>query len=249
MVIDFHTHVAGVRSFGSAEFPAAEFVAAMDGAGIDISVVYTTDGFFFDSRETNDALQAYVQLFPDRLVACPTVNPRFMDQALDEIRRCRLQLGMKGPLKLHPWLQAFNPVQSLLDPIARLLIELRMPVVLHDGTPPYSTPLQVAMLAARFPELTVILGHGGLRDMWPEALAAVKRYPNLWVCLTGTPPYAVERIIEEADPARIMFGTDFGFGPSPGCQQYRMGVTLRPNLPDSVRKMIMGENARRLMGL
>lgn len=204
MIIDCHTHMAGGRSFGLEVAAGDQFVAGMDSCGIDRSVVLTTDGFFFDSATCNDELYAYTQRYPERLVAAPTVDPRRGADAVAELRRCRLELGMKGPLKLHPWLQGFSPVESHLDPLARAAIELDMPMMFHDGTPPYSTPLQVAALAGRFPELTIILGHSGIKDMWQEALAAAKRYPNIVLCLCGTVPYGMDRIVSEVAADRLL---------------------------------------------
>jgi predicted TIM-barrel fold metal-dependent hydrolase len=249
MIIDCHTHASCGRSFGVSSTPVDGFVSVMDQCGIDISIVYTTDGFFFDFVAANDELQAFVQRFPDRMVAGPTVDPRYTDEAVREMRRCREQLSMKGPLKLHPWLQGFCPVEPLMDPIAEAAIALDMPIVMHDGTPAYSTPLQVAALAARHPDLTVILGHSGLKDLWPTALAAVKRYDNIFLCLCGTLPLGIERIVNEADPQRLLFGTDAGFGTALGNQQYRLGQILRLEVPERVRELILGGNAQHLFGL
>jgi predicted TIM-barrel fold metal-dependent hydrolase len=249
MIVDCHTHAAGGRSFGLATSSVAEFVAAMDRGGVDKSLVLTTDGFFFDFVAANDDLQTFVQQYPDRLFAGPTVNPRYGDAALAEIRRCRVELGMKGPLKFHPWLQGFSPLEPYMDAVAETCIALDLPIFFHDGTPPYSTPLQEATLAARFPALKVIMGHSGLRDMWLETLLAAKRYPNVWVCLCGTAPIGMERIVAEVDPRRILFGTDAGFGSAPGTHEYRKGQILRLAVPDDVKAGILGENARRLFGL
>lgn len=249
MIVDCHSHMAGGRSFGLATASGEPFIAGMDRCGIDKSVLMTTDGFFFDFVACNDELQAFTQKYPERLVAAPTVDPRFGQTAVDEMRRCRLALGMKGPLKLHPWLQGFAAFEPLMDPIAEAAIELEMPVMFHDGTPPYCTPLQVAALAARYPELTVILGHSGIKDMWPEALAAARRYPNLVLCLCGTAPLGIERIVSEVAPERLLFGTDVGFGTAPGTREYRMGQILRLDIAEGDRALILGGNAQRLFKL
>jgi predicted TIM-barrel fold metal-dependent hydrolase len=226
-----------------------DFVDVMDQCGIDRSIVYTTDGFFFDPPAHNDDLQAFVQRFPNRLIAGPTVDPRHGEAALAEMHRCRLGLGMRGPLKLHPWLQGFCPVEPFMDPIAETAMELGMPIMMHDGTPAYSTPLQVAALAARFPGLTVILAHSGLKDLWQTALAAAQRYSNIVLCLCGTLPLGMEHIVSQLDAGRILFGTDAGFGAAPGNQEYRLGQILRLDIPSKAKDMILGANAQRLFGL
>lgn len=249
MIVDCHTHASGGRSFGLSPPSVADFVAGMDRCGIDKALVYTTDGFFFNFVTCNDELYAFMQEFPDRLVAGPTVNPRYGEAAVAEMRRCRLQLEMKGPLKLHPWLQGFSPLEPYMDPIAETAIELGMPIMFHDGTPPYSSPLQVAALAARFHQLTVILGHSGLKDLWQEALAAARRHPSILLCLCGTLPCGIERIAAEIEPQRLLFGTDAGFGVAPGNQEYRMRQIQRLAVPEEVKALILGGNAERIFDL
>ena len=156
---------------------------------------------------------------------------------------------MKGPVKFRPWLQGFCPLESYMDPIAEAAIELEMPLIFHDGTPPYSTPLQIGELARRFPELTVMLGHSGLRDLWLAALAAAHRYPNILLCLCGPAPYGIERIVSELPPERILFGSDAGFMASPGMREYRIGQIRRLPVSDEAKAMILGDNAVRIFGL
>lgn len=251
MIVDAHTHAPGFRSGWGKPSLAADLVEGMDAAGIDVSIVYTTDGLIFQNfRECNDELAEFVrQAPPGRMVAGPTVNPRYCDESVAEIRRCKFELGMKGPLKMHPWLQGISTFESYMDPVAETCIELGIPMIFHDGTPPYSTSLQIANLAARYPALTVILGHSGIRDGWLEALLAAKRYPNIWLCLCGTAPYGISRIVREVDPGRLMFGTDTGFGPGRGGREYRTAQISTLDIDPAVKTAILGGNAQRLFGL
>jgi predicted TIM-barrel fold metal-dependent hydrolase len=104
-------------------------------------------------------------------------------------------------------------------------------------------------VAARFPQLKVILGHSGLRDLWPEALAAARRYPNIYLCLCGTAPHGIARIVSEIEPQRLLFGTDAGFGTAPGSQEYRLAQIQRLGVTEEIKALILGENARQLFGL
>lgn len=249
MIVDCHTHVAGGRSFGLSRPDGKAFIEAMDRCGVDKSIVYTTDGFFYDFVDCNNELAEFCRPHGDRLAPGPTVNPRYGEEAVAELRRCRVELGMKGPLKLHPWLQGFSPLEPYMDPIARAAIDLGMPIIFHDGTPAYSMPLQIAVLAARNPELTVILGHSGIKDSWREALAAARRYPNIVLCLCGTAPLGIRQIVSEIPPERLLFGTDMGFGYAPGTREYRMGQIQRLDIPERSRQLILGESARKLFDL
>jgi hypothetical protein len=209
MFVDFHTHEPSRRGVWGLEwFPGERYLEVMDRYRIDVSVVLPLDGLFFDDRSTNDEVASWCADSDGRLVPFCTVNPREPDAAA-EIERCYTDLGARG-VKFHPWLQGFHPNEPCVYPVCEKAAELGIPVLFHDGTPPYSTPLQIATLAARFPTLQVVLGHGGLYDLWPEAAAAAARYPNLHLCMTSLHPYAMKRLLAAVPAAQVMFGSDGG---------------------------------------
>jgi len=218
MFVDFHAHEPSRRGVWGLEwFPPEEYLAVMDRYHIDTSVVLPLDGLFFDERATNDEVAQWCADSDGRLVPFCTVNPRRPDAA-QEIERCRHELGAVG-VKFHPWLQGFHPNEPCLIPVCEMAAELGMPMLFHDGTPPYSTPLQIGELAGRFPELQVVLGHGGLYDLWPEAVAAARRHPNLHLCMTSLHPYAMRRIVESVPASQLLFGSDGGLAAA-GAQDY-----------------------------
>ncbi len=243
MIVDCHTHHVG-RAYAS--LGAGSLVGSMDEHGVDHAVVFTLDGFFGEAKRHNDELARFVAAHPGRLTAFASVYPRAPDAA-GEVRRAVTERGMKG-VKLHPWLQGFSPLEDYMDPIAEACAELGVPLIFHDGTPPYSTPLQLALLAERYPELTVILGHSGLLDLWPEALAAGRRVPNVWLCLCGPPTYALQKLVDGVPHDRILFGSDVGFG-SDYQLRHRLEQVRWLDLPPDSLDAILGGNAARLLGL
>ena len=115
-------------------------------------------------------------------------------------------------------------------------------MLFHDGTPCYSSPLQVAYLADRFPDLQVIPGHGGLMDLWGEAMATMNRYPDCHLCLCGsTPPAIFAYLLEQ-------LGTDAGFGED-STAVFRMAEFRAIKLNESEREAIFWRNAARMLGL
>lgn len=210
-MIDFHTHTPAwntVSWLGGATFGVEEFVGFMDTSGIDRAVVLSHDGLFNPTPKANDELAAFVRAHPGRLAGFGTVTPRDPD-AVAETERMFGELGLKG-MKLHPWLQGFSMHEPALDPICEVVAGAGGILLSHDGTPPYSTPSQIAALARRHPQLPVVLGHGGLHDLWREALAMTQETPNLYLCICGTPPYAARTILAEAPAHKVLFGTDAG---------------------------------------
>jgi uncharacterized protein len=248
VLVDFHAHQPSLRGvWGLDLFGPDEYLSVMDRYGIATSVVLPLDGLFFDDRGTNDEVAAWCADSDGRLVPFCTVNPRARD-ADKEIERCVGELGVRG-VKFPPWLQGFHPNEPCMVPVCEMASELGLPMLFHDGTPPYSTPLQIGELAGRFPDLQVVLGHGGLYDLWPEAIAAARRYPNLHVCMTSLHPYAMKRIIDEAPLNQILFGSDGGLA-AIDRQDYvedRWRILRDLDLDPAVTRAICDTNPRSLL--
>lgn len=249
-MIDFHTHTPAWETaswLAGAAFGADDFVAFMDSAGIERAVVLSHDGLFNATPEANDRLAAFTNEYPDRLAGFGTVNPRRPD-AVAEAERMTARLGLPG-LKLHPWLQGFSMHEPVLDPICEIVAGAGGILLSHDGTPPYSTPGQIAALARRHPRLPVVLGHGGLHDLWREALAMTQETPNLYLCICGTPPYAARTILREAPPDKVLFGTDAGLSER-ASQDYavaRVEEIAGWGITDGQRQAMLVDNPRRLL--
>jgi len=241
-VIDFHVHQPA-----GAAYDALAYVAVMDELGVDVSVVFTYEGLLRPSAAANDSVAAWVAAAPQRLVAFATVDPRDPGAGA-EIERCVGGLGMRG-VKLHPWLQGFSAHDPGLGPVCETAGRLGVPVLFHDGTPPFSTPLQLATLARRHPETAIVLGHGGLHDLWREAIEAVLTTANVHLCMCGTPGYAMRAIVARCPLDRLLFGTDAGLRPEPR-QRYavlRVRQLGELGLDDTQRTAILETNPRRLL--
>src|SRR5687768_12413681 len=117
-----------------------------------------------------------------------TVNPNHTGHALAEIDRCAAR-GAVG-VKLLASRRADDP---LLDPIAELAAERRLPILHHIWqhrrrewpSQEISDGADLARLAARHPRATFILAHiggGGDRGMLDAALEALGPERLLWGC-------------------------------------------------------------------
>ena len=167
-----------------------------------------------EQQAIHDELAELARKFPQRFWALCTVNPNAMEQAAREVERCVTKLGFIG-VKIHPWLQAISAAANPgMDLIMEIAGDLRVPVLFHDGTPPYSTPRQIAFLAEKHPKTTVILGHSGLADLWRDATDAAQLLKNVWLQPTAVPRFVIRAAFQAAGPQRLLFGTDCGFGSS-----------------------------------
>jgi uncharacterized protein len=196
-------------------------------------------------RRSNDAMAELQEKHRPRIVGLATVNPRDGDGAARELERAIGQLGLRG-LKIHGWLQPVSCVDPCLEPLFAVANRLRLTVLFHDGTPPYTSSLQIAWLAERYPDCTMVLGHGGLKDLAENAIQAVRRQPNVYLQTVGMTLLGMRRALEQVGPTRILHGSDGGFG-NLSYIDYNILKLRTWGLPPDEEALIFGDNARRLI--
>jgi predicted TIM-barrel fold metal-dependent hydrolase len=199
----------------------------------------------------------YASANPSRLIAFGSVNPLTTDRVGDAVDRL-FELGIRA-LKVHPPHQLFaaNAYLEALPRLAELYERAqaaRVPVTIHTGTSVFpgarsrlGDPMPVDDVAVDFPNLTILLAHGG-RPIWMEAaFFLVRRHANVHLELSGIPPAKLlewfPRLEEIAEKA--VWGTDW---PSPGVASMRGNVEQLLALPlaDATKRKILYDNARRI---
>jgi len=233
----------------------------LDKDGIDRAVLvnYPSPDLMGFTHRVNDYVAEYCRAAPDRLVPMGGVHPRFAEDAGAEVRRAA-GLGVRA-LKLHPCHMAVRPNAYLdgMDSLRAIYEEaqrLKLPVMIHTGTSIFpgarsrnGEPMAVDDVAVDFPDLTIVLAHGG-RPLWmDQAFFLVRRFPRVFMDVSSIPPKAVlryfPRLLDVAD--KVLYGSDW---PSPGV--HSMGENLRDfralGLPAPALTQILEENPVRVFG-
>ncbi len=141
------------------------------------------------------------------------------------------------------------------DKIIRLAAELGAVVYIHTwlkvgglprfpgggNSPGESTPMDVAILAKRFPNVPMICGHSG--GDWELGARAVRPYENVLFEFAGSYPHSgsVDYAVNELGVNRIVWGDH---GPSRSLAT-ELSKVLDASLTKSERMEILGENYRR----
>jgi hypothetical protein len=244
VIIDTHLHWPM-----SGDLDARPLVEVMDAMNIDGAVVCGLEVLFAPTsapaRHWNDRLMAFCAHNPARLTPLVSVHLSQGQSAIDEARRC-IEAGPISGFKLHPWLQGESLRLPATSELCELAGERALPLMLHDGTPPYALCSQVAMLACEHPRTTFILGHSGLLHYWREAAEVGSRFDNVYLTLCGGHPWGMGRICRLVPAERLLWGSDCL---GPGNEEiigYRLGLVDLLELDPYVREAIMNGNARRL---
>jgi hypothetical protein len=235
----------------------AQLLRRLDADGIARAVLvnYPSPDHMGFTHRANEYVARYCAEAPDRLIPMGGVHPRFTEDAAAEVRRAA-EAGVRA-LKVHPphmgfaanaYLDGLDALRSLYEEAQRL----RLPVMIHTGTSIFpgarsrlGEPMAVDDVAVDFPGLRIILAHGG-RPLWMEqAFFLVRRFPQIFMDVSGIPPKALmryfPRLAEVAD--KVLYGSDW---PSPGVRSMADNVRDFRALPlpaEALAKML-DENAR-----
>ena len=243
-------------------------IADMDAAGIAKVVLV---GEYRRSHEgcvaRNDQALAIIRRWPDRVIAFAMVQPKAGQASLEELARC-LDGGMRGVGELGPYGQGYRVDDPDFLRLAEACIQHGIPLNLHTneevgGFYPGKavTPLrEYYRLAARYPELKLILAHWGGGLFFYELMPEVRRVLRNVSYDTAASPlqYATRDIFDVAlrcvDHRKLLYASDYPLRlyprrqPEPDFRPFLAEIEAL-GLPPDLRYDIMGGNAARLLGL
>lgn len=247
-VWDVHVHLA--RGAGSPEQGIRRLLHYADRMGIERLVVSMGMLGQYDPppeefRRQNDETLRAMRCAPDRVLGFVYLNPKHGPESLRELDRCVRDGPMVG-IKLWMAVRCNDP---LLDAIARRAVELKVPILQHTYVrvtgpiPGESSPADVAELAMRNPQATLIAAHTGCD--WEQGVRAIRATRNVLADICGSDPTAgmVEMAVRELGAERVLFGSD-----APGRSfASQLAKVVGADLPDAAKDLILGANARRLL--
>ena len=280
LLVDAHVHVARLptlsadwhtwaRDFG-AGVPVSELYdaggvpvpAAMDAhfaaEGADHVLLFSEYSPKATGIQPIEDLLPLVAQNPARFRPVANINPHLHYPVRAELAR---QVGLGAvACKIHPVHGGFEPAERMLYPAYAYCEERGLPVVVHCGTSTFSgsanafgEPALLDPVFRDFPDLTVVLAHGGRGWWYDQAAFLTLMRARTWLEVSGLPParlpdYYGRSLARLA--GKMVFGTDW---PGvPGVQ--RNARTLEQVLltsgatPDQVT-LALGGNARRIFGL
>lgn len=206
------------------------------------------------TNSTNTFAAKYAQANPERLLPYGGVHARYTKDPAGDVDRL-VELGIRL-VKIHPPHQgfpanAYTDGMDALGKIYRRCEERGVPVMVHTGTSifpgarsKYGNPLELDDIAIDFPDLPLVMAHGGRPLYMEEAFFILRRHRHVRLDVSGIPPIKLleyfPRLPDVAD--RALWGTDW---PSPGVKDLRQNIDQFLTLPlsDSHKKAILETNA------
>jgi len=239
LLVDAHVHVARLRTlsgdwqewarafgaraplhdlFGADGVPRpAEIDAHFATQGTDHVLLFSEYSPKVTGIQPIEDVLPVVAANPARFRPVANLNPHLHYPVTRELAR---QVGLGAvALKIHPVHGGFEARDRMLYPAYSWAEERGLPVIVHCGTSTFAgsvnshgDPVLLDEVFRDFPDLVVVLAHGG-RGWWYEqaAFLALMR-PNVWLEVSGLPPqrlgdYYGSMLRRLAD--KMIFGTDW----------------------------------------
>lgn len=251
---DGFTRTVGFEPSVAAQEQSMElFLEEMDQATVDRGVVVGRHAGTLGSVP-NDDVQQIVRQYPNRFIGAASIDPTSRIGACKTIDNA-LEAGFKL-INIEP---GSYPIPMYADdrrlyPIYAHCEDRNVPVILMVGGTAgpdlsYSDPIRTDRVLADFPNLKVVVAHGG----WPwvtEILHIAFRRSNMYLSpdmyFSRMPGW--EQYVTAADTflsERMLYASSFPFCP---VKDYREWFETLPIKPANLAK-VLGGNARKLLGI
>ncbi|MDA4130602.1 MAG: amidohydrolase family protein [Thaumarchaeota archaeon] len=245
-----------------AEDPS-KLLQAVDDANVERTCVigYTSPEVMGLTESVNDFTIDYCAKYPGRLLPFGSPGVNQPEKAVKDSMNRLIDRGIRG-IKIHPCHQLVYPHEyktggsRALEVIFSIAQAEHLPVMIHTGTSIFPRSINrfadliyVDDVAEDFPQLKIILAHGG-RPIWMStAFFLVRRHENVFLDISGIPPRSLleyfPRVAEIAE--KTMFGSDW---PGPDVRSIKSNIADILSLPLSgaAKRLILRETASKVLG-
>lgn len=234
----------------------------LDDAGVERACLinYVAPDVMGFTEDANRFVGEFAQQDRKRLIPFGSVHPRRTKNPKRDVERLASKWEMGG-MKIHPPHQLFSAnayadgKMPALRTIYRTAERIGMPVTIHTGTSifpgarsKFGDPMALDDVAQDFPDLTILMAHGG-RPLWCDtAFYLLRRHQNVYLDISSIPP---RRLLErfprlEEIAAKVVFGSDWPGPGIPGIREELDGIRALP-LKASTLDRILSQNAAKLL--
>ena len=236
--------------------PLDKIVENLDKLGIVRAVVTGRDcETTYGSPSNNPEVLKFCQAYPEKFVGFWGVDPHKKMAAVRDLETAIGERGMKGAA-LDPYLAHTKPSDARYYPIYAKCSELNAPVIITMAPPPdvpgaileYADPRDVDKVARDFPELVIVMSHGGYPFVG-EAVYVCLRNAN--VCMDISEYERAPMVDIYIDGMKKMIGDKVVFASAHPFIEVSDALKAYSGfgLSDETLEKVMYGNAARILGL
>jgi hypothetical protein len=196
-------------------------------------------------KQINNHSIDLIKRYPEKLYGLCFLSPEHPSVFIEEeIKRCK-KAGLIG-IKLEA---SVNCRDHRLTPLMQTASDLSLPVLHHSWyktdkiNPAESDPADIAYLAARFPNVTIIMAH--LTAVGIRGVFDIQKHKNVYVDTSGAQPFsgAIEFAVDYLGADRILYGSDAHYRDFTA----QLGRIYGANITDEEREKILYSNAKKIL--
>jgi len=245
-VYDMHGHMG---EWHSIFFPSCEpeaMVHSMDVAGVRL-LCFAHHASLDAPDIGNRAAVEAVRAFPDRFRAYLSVNPHYQEALEWDLAEFDSMRDVYAGLKLLPDYHKVRLSDERYRRAFEFADERGLIVLTHTwGGSTYDGPKEVSIVAERYPNVRLLLGHSFNSD-WLDAVSVARDYPNTYLELTSVLGLrgVIELFCEHVGSERLIYGTDLPWFD----EHHAVGALLSAEISEDDVHNICHRNAESLLGL
>jgi uncharacterized protein len=271
-LLDFHTHpwrpadlapatAAFIRSIspaavehGAALGDPAYAARVLRSEGVRHAVVLAEHCPTTSGNVRTETVLEHAAAVPEFYLPFASVDPN-TDPEPGALMRRYIAAGARG-LKLYPSYQHYYPNDARVYPLYEACAEAGIPVLLHIGSSvipgtriKYCDPVHLDDVAVDFPELPIVMAHGGRGFWYDECAFLARHHPNMYIDVAGLVPSKLREHYPDLDrlAMKMVFGSDWPAMPKSPGENARTIAAL--GLPPDVLRLVLYDNAARLLKL
>ncbi|MBZ2171418.1 amidohydrolase family protein [Nitratidesulfovibrio sp. SRB-5] len=235
--------------------PLEDIVAGLAARGVTRCVITGRDSeTTYGSPSNNGSVLAFVRAYPELFTGFWGVDPHKGMAAVRELRHAVAELGMRGAA-IDPYLAHLRPDEARYYPVYAACCDLGIPVVVTTAPPPqvpgavmgYTDPRHVDVVARDFPDLRIVMSHGGYPFV-NEAIFACLRNANVYMdCSEYELAPMADAYVQAMNtliPDKVVFASAHPFIE----QADALDIYASMPLSAEVREKVMYRNALRVLG-
>ena len=242
-VIDAHTHMGRMDGTYVSKANADEMVEMMDKTGIECCYC-SPHSALHDTTIMNGELEEAMKKYPDRFKGYYLFNPNYHERYLshmDDILNIEGYIGMKFLPTYHRYpLDGANYAEAF-----EFADKYGLVILMHTwgNNDPHNAPRHVDMVASKYKNLKVIMGHSAPGEL-DNSIEVVNKYDNVYLDLCDIHRHSgiVDKMVEKVGADKIVYGTDapwYDFA-------YGIGSVLFSHISDDDKYKILRGNAEKL---
>lgn len=209
----------------------------------------------YDSKSNNPSVIEFVKAFPKKFIGFAGLDPHKGMRAIDELKKAVNEQRLSGAA-IDPYLAQIYVNDAKYYPIYSKCCELNIPLVITTGPASlvpnavidHVAPRYIDFVARDFPELKIIVSHGGYP--WVnEMIIVAQRNPNVYIELSEYEFFPQsETYIQAANTIisdKVMFASAHPFVDFRDSLKNYEKLSFKPE----VRGKVMFKNAARVLNL